>query len=120
MAHGRGVGRLLDDADEDTGTDMTEEDGTDYARKQVNANGGASPVWTLASGGALSNSDIILIIDSGDWTTDDFDTDVAIAIVDGTGAAKILAYDNTNIVDQRPRLGDIVRFNAGDFDVSLS
>ena len=112
---------VLDDADEDTATDMTEENGTDYLRKIVNINGGASPTWSLASGGALSNLAEILMIDSGDWTTDDWDTMTSCAIVTTvSGAAKILGYDNNNITDQRPRFGDIVRFNTGDFDVSLA
>lgn len=111
----------LSDSDEDTPGDITEENATDYLRKIVNINGGASPTWSLASAGALSNLAEILMIDSGDWTTDDFDTITSCAIVTAvSGASKILAYDNTNIVDQRPRFGDIVRFNTGDFDVSLS
>jgi len=111
----------LSDSDEDTPADITEENGTDYARKRVYANTGGTPDWSATSGGAISNTDIILMIDSGDWTVDDWDTMTSCAIVTAiSGAAKILAYDNNNIVDQRPRFGDIVRFNIGDFDISLS
>lgn len=101
----------------DAATSITEVSGTSYARKQVNINGGSSPTWTLASGGAISNTHQIDFATpgSGGWTQV-----VAVAIVDtSSGACNVLAYDNTNIVDQTPGAGDSVYFAAGDFDVSL-
>jgi len=109
---------VADDADS-TMADVTEITGTDYARKEVNPNGGSSPTWDAASGGSLDNGAAITFATpgSGGW-----DEVVAVAIctaLTGT-AADILAYDNTNIVDQTPAEGDTVQFAAGAFDASLS
>lgn len=108
----------LADTDEDT-TDKAEEDATEYGRTEVNPNGGASPTWDVSSGGAIANTHEITL--ESEVGTDDWDTDVAVAIVTAaSGAGKILCYDNDNIVDQRPRTGDSVKFAVGDFDISLS
>jgi len=109
---------VADDADS-TMADETEVTGTDYARKEVNPNGGSSPTWDLASGGALDNGGAITFATpgSGGW-----DEVVAVAIVDALSgtSANVLAYDNTNIVDQTPAAGDTVQFADGAFDISLS
>jgi hypothetical protein len=68
----------------------------------------------------VENAGDITIIDTGDWTTDDWDEITSLAIVDGSGSANIIAYDNANIVDQTPATGDIVKFLAGDLDITLS
>lgn len=97
---------------------LTEITGTNYARVEVNPNGGAAPTWDLASGGALDNGDVITFPTpgSGGW-----DQVVAVAIVDtSSGAGNVIAYDNANIVDQTPADGDTVQFAAGAFDASLS
>jgi hypothetical protein len=99
-------------------SDLTEISGTDYARKEVNPNGGSSPTWDLSSGGALDNTHIVTFATpgSGGWTAT-----VAIAIVDSaSGAGNVLAWDAANIVDQTPAAGDTVQFAAGAFDVSLT
>ena len=109
---------VADDADS-TMADESEVTGTDYARKEVNPNGGSSPTWDTASGGTLDNSGAVTFATpgSGGW-----DEVVAVAIVDAlTGtAANVLAYDNTNVVDQTPAEGDTVQFSDGAFDISLT
>jgi hypothetical protein len=108
---------VADDQDVAT-TDLTEITGTDYAREEVNPNGGASPTWDLAASGALDNTHQI---DIGPPGADDWDEVVAMAIVDAlSGLANVLAYDNANIVDQTPTSADTVLFEAGALDVSLS
>jgi hypothetical protein len=107
------------DADDDT-TDKAEENGTGYARTEVNQNGGSSPTWDLAASEVVDNTHEIILEDSVN-VADDWDTDVALAVVStASGAGKIYCYDNANVVDQRPRVGDQVRVAAGAFDVSLS
>lgn len=99
----------------------TEESATDYIRKKINPNGGAAPAWSLAAEGSLSNSAIVNIILNAEWTSDDWGVDVAMAIVDSSsGSCNILAYDNINIVDQRPLVGDDVVFDANDITVTLN
>lgn len=110
----------LDDDDEDTGTDMTEEDGTGYARTEVNENGGASPTWDVAASGVVDNTHKITLEDEVN-VADDWDTDVALAVVATvSGDCKIYFYDNDNVVDQRPRTPDEVFVAIGAFDVTLS
>lgn len=111
----------LDDADAATVADMTEQSGTDYVRVEVNPSTGAAPKWAAASGGALSNADVITMIASGSWTTDDWSQIVSMAVVSlVSGDAEIYCYDNDNIVDQTPGTGDTVQFAAGALDISLS
>lgn len=107
-------------ADDDaTMADCTEVTGTDYARKEVNPNGGSAPTWDVAASGALDNGAVITFATpgSGGW-----DEVVAVAICDAVSgtSANVLAYDNSNIVDQTPAEGDTVQFAAGAFDISLS
>ncbi len=102
-----------------TMADCTEVSGTNYARKEVNPNGGASPAWTIAAAGALDNAAAITFATpgAGGWTQT-----VGVAIVDAltSTGANVLAYDNDNIVDQTPAENDTVQFAAGALDVSLS
>ena len=106
-------------ADDDVAdTDLTEVSGTDYARKEVNPNGGGSPTWDLAASGVVDNTDTITFATpgSGGWTQV-----VGVAIVDTvSGSCNVLAYDNTNVVDQTPAEGDTVQFAAGAFDITMS
>lgn len=107
-------------ADSDsTMADCTEVSGTGYAREEVNPNGGGSPAWTSASAGAISNGGAITFDTpgAGGWTQV-----VGIAIVDAlTGtAANVLAYDNSNVVDQTPAQNDTVQFADGALDISMS
>jgi len=113
---------LLNATCSDAATTMagqTEVTGTAYARKEVNEQGGASPAWTTSTTGSLSNgaTATFTTVGAGGWTQL-----VAVAIVDAASgtSANVLAYDNTNVVDQTPAAGDIVQFPSGDFDVSMS
>lgn len=91
--------------------------GNNYARKQVNINGGAAPTWDIAAAGTLDNThDINFNTPSGSWGLI-----VAAFIIDSpSGAGNILVYDNTNIIDQTPVANDTVFFPAGAFDLTLS
>lgn len=91
--------------------------GVGYARVQVNPNGGASPTWTVASGGALDNVQAITFpTPTGSWglVTSCFLIDSA------SGVGNLIGYDNSNIVDQTPVANDTVQFAIGAFDVSLA
>jgi len=91
--------------------------GVGYARVQVNPNGGASPTWTVASGGALDNVQAITFpTPTGSWglVTSCFLIDSA------SGAGNIIGYDNSSIVDQTPVANDTVQFAIGAFDVQIS
>jgi hypothetical protein len=108
---------VADDADGTVG-DLTEITGTDYAREQVNINGGSSPTWDVAADGALDNTHKI---DFGTVGAGGWDEVVALAIVDSaSGAGNVLCYDNANVVDQTPAADDTVEIGAGDLDISLS
>jgi hypothetical protein len=108
---------VADDQDVDT-DDLTELTGTGYARKEVNANGGASPTWDLAASGVVDNTHIITI---GPPSDTDWDEVVAMAICDVvTGTANVLCYDNANIVDQTPGDGDTVQFAVGVLDLTFT
>lgn len=112
---------LLNAVCSDAATTMagqTECSGTNYARREINENGGSNPTWGAVAGGAITNlHDAVFATPGGAWTQV-----VAVAVVDASSgtSANVLMYDNTNIVDQTPASGDTVQFSAGDFDVSLS
>lgn len=101
----------------DDSTSITEQSGTGYARKQVNINGGSSPTWDLASGGALDNTHEITLDPP---SANDWDEVVSAAILDANSSGNILCYDNDNIVNQTPTSSDTISFAAGAFDVSLT
>jgi hypothetical protein len=112
---------VVDVDDTDISTDATEEDATDYARTQVNPSGGSSPNWSTAVNGAIDNTGAIEIITNAEWTVDDWDTDVAMCIVDGaSGSANIICFDNDNIIDQKPNQGDDVQFADGDLNIAIN
>lgn len=103
-------------ADTQTGSTITEPSGNNYSRLQVNVNGGASPTWDLASGGALQNTHALTMpTPSGSWGTV-----VGAAIVSASSAGDLIIFDNTNVVDQLVGTNDTVQFAIGAFDVSLS
>ena len=103
-------------SDTSTGSTITEPSGNNYSRKLVNVNGGASPAWSLASGGAASNgADTHMATPSGSWGTI-----VAMALVDASSAGNLLFYDNTNVTDQAVGSGDDVVFLSGALDVSIT
>ncbi len=102
----------------DADTTITEMTGTGYARVLIDANGGTSPTWTLASGsGVISNADAV---DIGPPTADDWGLLTSMAIMDAATGGNILAYDNDNVVDQTPTSADTISFAAGDIDISLT
>ena len=99
-------------------TDFTECNDTGYARKLVNINGGASPTWDLASGGALSNTHAIAFptVGAGGWASF-----VAVAIIDSASSTgNVIGYDSANVTDQAANEGDTVQFAIGAFDVTLT
>jgi hypothetical protein len=97
------------DAAEDIATDLTELTGTGYARVSVNPAGGASPAFTAAAAGQVTNADQISwgTPDADDWTEL-----TGAALV--TDAGKVLAYDD-NISDFTPTTTDIIRIEAGEY-----
>lgn len=113
---------LLGGNSSDTATTMagqTEITGTAYARRQINVFGGASPAWTNSTTGSISNGAAAAYstVGSGGWSQI-----VACAIVDASSgtSANVIAYDNSNIVDQTPSAGDTVQFPLGSFTVSMT
>ena len=92
----------------------TEVSGNNYARKQVNANGGSSPTWDVAASGALQNTHTITFATpSGSWGTV-----VGVVVFDASTSGNMLCYDN-GVVDQAVATDDTVQFAAGAFDVTL-
>jgi hypothetical protein len=108
---------VLDDQDVSL-ADFTEVTGTNYDRILIDQNGGSSPTWSLASGGAISNAADapFPVVGAGGW-----DTFTSVVVIDtASGAGNILGYDNANVVDQGASLGDTVEFASGAFNASLS
>ena len=102
----------------DADTVITEMTGTGYARVLIDANGGTTPTWTLASGsGVISNAAAVEI---GPPTADDWGQITSMAILDAATGGNILAYDNDNVVDQTPTSADTISFAAGDIGISLT
>jgi hypothetical protein len=91
--------------------------GTNYLRVVVNSNGGASPTWTLSSGGHIQNLHAITFpTPSASWGQV-----VSMFVIDSaSGAGNIMVYDNANIVDQTPISGDVVSFAIGALGPTLS
>lgn len=112
---------LLDSAGADTDTTLTtagkEASWTSYARVLVNKASGSNPNWEAVTGGATQNEDVVSFGTVGTSPT----IIVGMAIVDGgtLDAGNVLAYDNDQVVDQTPNVGDTVQFPAGAIDVSL-
>lgn len=101
-------------SDSDTGSSITEPGSGAYARVQVNDNGGSSPTWTLASGGALDNThQIDFPTATGSWGTI-----VASCICDASSAGNMLCYDNA-VTDQAVTTDDTAYFPVGSWDVTL-
>lgn len=101
-----------------TGSTITEPSGGSYARKQVNANGGAAPDWDLAVSGDPSyvdnNDAITFVTASANWGTI-----IAVALVDASSAGNLLMYDN-DMTDKAVDSGDTAEFPAGDLDWQMS
>lgn len=102
-------------SDTSTGSTITEPSGNGYTRKAISANGGSSPAWTLASGGAVENGATVDFgTASGSWGTI-----VATCTCDASSAGNMLFYDN-GVTDQPVGLNDTTSFASGAWDASLS
>lgn len=95
--------------DANTGSNITEHAGDAYARLDF-------ADWSAAAAGALQNNTPATFATP---TGSGWGTIVATAICDAVSGGNVLFYDN-GIVDQAVGAGDTVRFNTGDFDVSIS
>lgn len=98
------------------GTPGTEVSGTGYAREEINEAGGASPSWTTASGGAVSNEeDVSFGAPGGSWGTV-----VSMGIYDASSSGNQLWYGN-DVVDQAIGTESTdVLFPAGDIDLAIT
>lgn len=98
-------------ADTNTGSTITEVSGGSYARKQVNATGGASPTWDAVSGGVTSNTHAVTFTTaSGSWGTI-----TSTCCCDASSAGNMLWYGN-DVADQLVGTGDTVSFAVGAID----
>jgi hypothetical protein len=99
--------------DSDSDISAKEVSGGNYARVQVNPNGGSSPTWTTVSSGALSNaSEITFPTPSAVWSV------AHMAIVSASTAGELIKY--ADITDESCGIGDPVSIPAGDLDISMS
>jgi hypothetical protein len=102
-------------SDSSTGSSGTEASGTNYARVEINENGGSSPAWGSVSSGAVTNGAAVTFATAGaSWGTV-----VAAAILDASSAGNMLWYDNA-VVDQAVASGDTVSLASGDIDLAQS
>lgn len=94
----------------DSSTSGTEPSGNGYAREPV-----PSSSFDAASAGVTTNNTVIEFeTPTGSWGTV-----VAAIIMDALTSGNMLAYDNTNVVDQEPVADDTVQIAIGAFDVDL-
>lgn len=95
--------------DTSTGTTITEPSGNNYARKQINTTGGASPAWNAVTGTApttLANNQLItMATPSGSWGTI-----TNAAICDAATVGNLLFY--FDVTDQLVSVNDTVTFSA--------
>ena len=105
--------------DADTTLNADEVTGTAYARVLVKKAAAGSPEWEDVANGACDNQHAITFptVGAGGWTQI-----VGIALVDSPTLTQgnVLAFDNDQVVDQTPGVGDTVQFAIGALDVSLS
>ncbi len=98
--------------DSSGGTEVT---GGSYARKQINATGGASPAWNAVSGGAADNTqDALFTVPSGSWGNVK-----AGAIMDASSAGTMLYWldvTDQDVAAETTQIGWL----AGALDVSIS
>lgn len=102
-------------ADADTDITAKEVSGGDYARKQVNINGGSSPTWDVAASGLVDNTHAATFVTA----TAAWGTVVAAAICDAATTGNLLFYDN-DLADQAVGSGDTVTFAIGAFDITMT
>ncbi len=106
---------LCETAPIDSDGDISAKEPSDgnYARVQVNPNGGATPVWNLAADGALDNDDNISFPTPGaTWAI------TYMAICNALTVGELILYDD--ITDETIGSGDPVSFPALALDASIS
>jgi len=105
----------VDIVNSDDGDSITEPaSGSAYLREVVNINGQASPTWTVAQSGALTNSqDIAFDTATGSWSTIE-----GICLCDSDEGGNVLFYDNSES-GETPDTSDSVNVLAGALDISL-
>jgi hypothetical protein len=105
------------DADTTITTAGKEATWTGYARVLVGKAGGSNPTWEAVANGATQNEEAITFPTVGASPS----VIVGVAIVDNCtlDAGNVLAYDNDQVVDQTPNVGDTVQFAIGALDVSI-
>jgi len=100
--------------DSSTGSSGTEVTGGSYARKQVNATGGASPAWSAVSGGAANNANAITFVTAtGSWGTVTY-----AAVLDASTTGNMLLYGS--VTSQAVASGDTVSFASTALSLSQS
>lgn len=101
-------------ADADTMASITEcASANSYAREAVPT----SSIDAASSGVTTNNTAITFPSPSGSWGL----VTSLFVVNDASGTAgDLLAYDNTNVVDQTPTTGDTVQIDIGNFDCNLS
>jgi hypothetical protein len=98
------------DADSDI---SAKEPSGNYARVQVNPNGGSSPTWSAVSSGALSNAhQVDFPTPSAPWSL------THMAVVSAASAGELIMY--ADITDEVCGIGDPVYIPPGDLDLSLT
>lgn len=103
-------------SDTSTGSTISEPSGNNYARLQVNPNGGSSPTWTTATARALSNAALLnFATPNGAWGTI-----VASAIVSAASAGDVLFYNNDAVLDQAVSANDAVQFAISAWGAGLN
>jgi hypothetical protein len=95
--------------DASTGSTITEPSGNNYARKQINTTGGASPAWSAVTGTApttlTNNQAVTMATPSGSWGTI-----TNAAICDALTVGNLLWY--FDVTDQLVSVNDTVQFSA--------
>jgi len=101
-------------SDADTMTTITEcAVANSYARKAVPT----ASIDAASAGVTTNNTAITFPSPSGSWGL----VTSLFVVNDASGTAgDLLAYDNTNVVDQTPTTGDVVQIDVGNFDCNLS
>ena len=102
-------------ADASTGATAGEVSGGSYVRKQINANGGASPAWGTVASGAVENGAAVTFATA----TASWGTVTTAAILDAATTGNLLWYDN-GVTDQANASGDTVSFATGAIDLAQS
>jgi hypothetical protein len=87
--------------DASTGSTITEPSGNNYARKQVNTNGGGAPAWGVVAAGSVVGATATFNTPSGSWGTVTY-----VAVVDALTVGNMLYY--MAVTNQAVALNDVV------------